>query len=114
MKLNDYQSIATGFRSPTATWDYLHLNLAGECGELLGLLAKIIRDGYDNVRADKGADPRELAKKELGDILWHVAAIADDMGVGLEEVAQMNIDKLTLRKEKGKLGGSGDTRELDD
>lgn len=107
MNLDDYQQQALSTKLPTADWMYLHLNLPAEVGELLGLLAKRLRDGGTT-------DLRPLAKKELGDILWHVACIADDLGFTLEDVAQTNIDKLALRKEKGKIGGSGDERELDD
>jgi NTP pyrophosphatase (non-canonical NTP hydrolase) len=48
--------------------------------------------------------------KELGDILRFVAAIADDLDMGLSEVAEKNITKLSLRKAKGTIQGSGDNR----
>jgi len=47
---------------------------------------------------------------ELGDVLWYISALADDLGVTLEEIAQANVDKLQSRKERGKIGGSGDNR----
>jgi len=53
---------------------------------------------------------REGALKELGDILWYVAAIAREFGTTLDEVARINIEKLTSRKERGTIGGSGDNR----
>lgn len=103
MNLNDYQATARETRSPTADWNYALLNLASECGELLGLVAKVIRDGPNEKFHDLGV-------KELGDILWHVAAIADDLGVSLEDVAQTNLNKLASRKERGVISGSGDNR----
>lgn len=104
MKLNEYQDKAMSFRLPSADDLYAMFNLTGEVGELNSLLAKAIRDGhkpdlYDNI------------KKELGDILWCLAAVAKGWEFTLEEVAEANIDKLSLRKANGTIQGSGDNRE---
>jgi len=48
--------------------------------------------------------------KELGDVLWYVTAIASDLGYELDEVAQLNLDKLESRSQRGKIKGSGDNR----
>lgn len=103
MNLNDYQAEAMSFRLETATPLYALLNLAGEVGELNSLLAKSIRDG---VKTDHQLNIR----KELGDILWSVAAVAIDNGFTLEEVAMGNIAKLSQRKTNNTLQGSGDER----
>lgn len=103
MKLNEYQSEALTTRLPSATSEYLLMNYAAEAGELLGLKAKAIRDG-------RLLDHDQQVKKELGDGLWHIAAIAADHGFTLEEVAQGNLNKLASRKERGALNGSGDDR----
>jgi len=47
---------------------------------------------------------------ELGDTLWYLSLIAHDIGYSLEEIANMNIQKLADRKERNKIGGSGDHR----
>ena len=47
---------------------------------------------------------------ELGDVLWYISALADDLGVTLEEIAQANVDKLRSRMERNKIKGSGDNR----
>lgn len=101
--LNNYQDEAMGFRLPSADSSYAILNLGGEVGELYSLFAKGIRDG-------RGADYAVNVKKELGDILWHVAAIAADHGIPLTEIASCNIEKLTKRKKNNTLTGSGDNR----
>lgn len=108
MNLNDYQTEAMKFRLPTAGVDYALFNLAGEVGELLSLEAKMLRDGVDELKPY--TDHVTNVKKELGDILWHVAAIAKDYGFTLEEVAAANIEKLVSRKQRGVLQGSGDNR----
>jgi len=85
---------------------YPFLGLCGEAGEVAELAKKCIRD-------DNGAwsvDRHEKLKKELGDVLWYLAAIARDHGMSLTDIAQTNIDKLYSRKERGVITGSGDNR----
>lgn len=103
MDFNEYQDKAMSFRLFNADELYAVLNLTGEVGELNSLLAKSIRDGEPE-------GFRDSIKKELGDILWHVAAIADDVGVPLDQIAELNIEKLTSRKQRGVITGSGDNR----
>ena len=105
MTLNEYQTKARIFRLDTADADYAMLNLCGEVGELHSLMAKSIRDGVKNRE-----EFLHNVRKELGDVLWHVAAIADDFGFSLEDIAVGNVDKLASRKERKVLQGSGDHR----
>lgn len=93
------------YRLPSATPEYALLNLAGEVGELLSKEAKLIRDGAQHWEIF-----REEAKKELGDILWCLTAIAKDYGYSLEEVARCNLDKLSKRKNNNTIQGNGDHR----
>ena len=53
---------------------------------------------------------RDKVKKELGDVLWFVAAICEDMDYTMDECAEAVIKKLRDRKERGVLKGSGDNR----
>lgn len=91
------------FRMESADSLYAIINLGGEVGELYSLIAKAIRD-------QPKEDYEQNVKKELGDILWHIAAIADDFKLTLEEVAKENINKLASRKERNVISGAGDNR----
>ena len=69
MTFDEYQKQAVAFRTATANnEEYLTLGLIEEVGEAAGKLAKRRRDG---VFDEKGFI------KELGDILWFVANLAD-------------------------------------
>ena len=116
MTLNEYQHEALS----TAIYDrqfaviYPALGIAGEAGECADKVKKILRDTRI-VRADTGAimldtEQQHALALEIGDVLWYCATLARDIGMTLDEVAQMNIDKLASRKQRGKLGGSGDNR----
>lgn len=101
MELNQYQYEASKTRLSTANALYALLNLSGEVGELHSLVAKEIRDGKIDL---------DLVKKELGDVLWCLAAVVGDFGFTLDDVAETNLAKLQKRKKAGTLTGSGDNR----
>jgi NTP pyrophosphatase (non-canonical NTP hydrolase) len=107
MNFEEYQTKARTFRMESANALYALLNLSGEVGELHSKMAKALRDGIPN--NDMPTFRVEVAK-ELGDILWHLAAIADDQGWTLEEIATANLDKLESRALRNKITGSGDNR----
>lgn len=85
-----------------AALSYTALGLNGEAGEVAEKVKKYIRDG--------GALPRDALVKELGDVLWYVAAMASELNIPLVEIAQKNLEKLSSRKARDKLHGSGDER----
>lgn len=80
--------------------------LSGEAGEFAEKLKKILRD-KDGQATEQ--DRIEMAK-ELGDVLWYVNALSLRLGLSLEEVAQMNLDKVLSRQARGVTHGSGDNR----
>lgn len=69
------------------------LGLAGESGEVADLQKKVTGHGapYD----------RAKTKKELGDSLWYIAAIAKLLDMTLSEIATGNIEKLWARHPNG-------------
>lgn len=105
MQISYYQTKAMSYRLESANEAYALLNLAGEVGELLSLVAKSIRDGTENEVKFK-----DLLSKELGDIMWMVAAVASDMGLSLEMLCEQNLDKLEQRKQNNTIQGSGNDR----
>lgn len=70
--------------------------LTGEAGECADFLKKLHGHGhvYDSAA-------RQHMGKELGDVLWYLAVLADSFGFDLSEIAQMNVDKLMKRYPNG-------------
>lgn len=117
MNLNDYQKEASttdSFGENKLDEVLAHdpayvakvLGLVGESGEVAEKFKKIIRDKGGKISE---ADKQEVIK-ELGDVLWYVALIAKYLGSELEEVATINLDKLSSRKSRKVIKGSGDNR----
>lgn len=109
MNFKTYQKQAATTMTPAATDAgivYLALGLNGEAGEVAEKVKKIVRDQGGELT---DFDRTEIGK-ELGDVLWYLAMLAEELGVSLEEVAQGNINKLISRKERGVIHGSGDNR----
>lgn len=110
-----YQEDAFAFITENAKCPaYLIAGLAEETGELCGKFAKAVRNGtlaHDFTQNGETETFFTLAaKKELGDVLWFCANIAEWMGVRLSDVMACNIAKLADRKERGKIIGEGDER----
>ena len=89
----------------------MFLNLIGEVGEFASKVAKSIRKGENCIEHnDLGATVtnNEELQKEAGDILWQLSGLCTVMGWSLEDIAQMNLDKLAARKAAGTIDGNGD------
>lgn len=105
--LNDYQEMALETAIYPMPIIYPALGLTGEAGEVADKVKKIIRDHNSDFSNE---ETRKAIALEIGDVLWYCATLSHDLGYTLEEVADMNHRKLTSRKERGKLHGSGDKR----
>lgn len=100
--------------------EYLSLGLASEAGEVAGKMSKLIRGDYTEVAdAPEGErqpmrinveDFQQNVKKELGDVLYMVSQICNEMEWSMGEVMQANIDKLSDRLKRDVIKGSGDER----
>lgn len=94
-----YPDIGNNFVYPT-------LGISGEAGEISEKVKKILRDD-DGVISE---ETKQELIKEIGDELWYLANFSEEIGVDLGEVAEQNLKKLSSRKKRGKLQGSGDNR----
>ncbi len=109
MNFNEYQKKAFEtaiYPDKGNNFVYPCLGLAGEAGEFIEEVKKILRDS--NYKIDEVK--KENLKKEMGDVLWYLAALCTELKFEFDEVAEKNIMKLSLRKEKGTIHGSGDNR----
>jgi len=85
---------------------YPALGLAGEAGEVAEKVKKLMRDAGGVLTDDR----RDALRKELGDVLWYVAALCSELNLDMGEVAAQNIAKLQDRRERNAIGGDGDDR----
>ena len=117
MTLNEYQERAMSTCMDSCdNFGYMMLNLVGEVGELASKVAKNIRKGEATIdeahlfyyKPINWEINRPRQAQEIGDILWMLAGLAKIYGYTLEEIAQMNLDKLQARKQAGTIDGNGD------
>ena len=99
MTLNEYQqhALETAIYPENRRIIYPTLGLTGEAGEV---------DGHEEFSDEK----RLEIVKEIGDVLWYCATLSRDLGYELDDVAQMNVDKLRSRMQRHIISGSGDNR----
>lgn len=82
--------------------NYLVLGLASEAGEVAGKLKKIIRG--DRVKP-------EAFVSEVGDVLWYLVRICDNLNITVDQLADLNAEKLSQRLKDNTIKGDGDVRE---
>jgi NTP pyrophosphatase (non-canonical NTP hydrolase) len=89
---------------------YPALGLAGEAGEVAEKVKKLWRNLGQRSGEQISVDDKASLVKELGDVLWYVAAMSEELQVKLEHVAEENSRKLLDRKERGVIKSAGDSR----
>lgn len=80
---------------------YLALGLAGEAGEVANQVKKMIRDDGGEMTRDRLMNIVD----ELGDVLWYLTMLAEDIGESLEFIAIFNIMKLQERALRDQIHG---------
>lgn len=125
LSLNEYQRLAATTADYPNEYKKLYplLGVIGEAGEyaekiltsicmllngsqIQEKIKKILRDHEGNFDQDTTL----LIIKELGDQLWYISKAAGDLGYSLNEVANINLDKLFDRKGRNMIHGAGDER----
>ncbi|GER89584.1 MazG family protein [Dictyobacter vulcani] len=69
------------------------LGIAGESGEIVDLLKKVLYHSHD-------LDTNDLCK-ELGDLLWYMTVLSESVGLTLDDIMQANVAKLRQRYPDG-------------
>jgi NTP pyrophosphatase (non-canonical NTP hydrolase) len=111
MNTDEYQSwvesvMLSGDQDEQTVLFGLMLGLGEEAGEVLGKWKKITF--YKDGKYTK--DDIEEVKKELGDTLWYITALANKLGLSLQEIIDKNVEKGNSRKVRGVQKGEGDNR----
>src|SRR6478672_1997845 len=103
MNFNEYQKLAltTAYTDPKYEDTLMEktiwaMGVAGEAGEVVEKWKKIV--AYKEGKVSD--EDKELLKKELGDVVWYIAVMANSLGITLEEVMQLNVKKLSDRKKR--------------
>lgn len=93
----------------------------GEAGEVQNKVKKMFRDDgavlfephgdftatyFENVTPER----KRAIMKEMGGNLWYLAALAQELGTTLSEIALLNLEELCSRGERNTLSGDGDDR----
>lgn len=107
-ELNDYQEKALrtwniGETTKNERLSNVALGLSGEAGEVADAMKKAIYHGHgfaNYVATGKQVSKSDLAK-ELGDIMYYLAVGAYELGYTLQEIAEININKLAKRYPEG-------------
>lgn len=110
-----YQSLSdtTAIFPKMFALEYCTLGLAGEAGELCGVVKKVLRGDYLTEPSDGLKVPlyTELPREqqtlvagrvldEAGDVLWYLAQALRAVGYTLSDCAEFNIRKLQVRRDQ--------------
>jgi NTP pyrophosphatase (non-canonical NTP hydrolase) len=113
LQFNEYQAQALKTASyPNLGHNLVYpaLGMAGESGEAADKIKKFWRNFGVTDGAALTSEQKLALLKEVGDVLWYIAAIATELGHPLALVAELNLAKLQDRQERGVIKSEGDNR----
>lgn len=102
-----------GRGKPTEPTTAYFLRIAYCAGKLNGEAGEVAEEVFKALRDDAGifTNQRLIAlRKELGDVLWYVSQLHNELGLRMERTMELNLIKLNERKERDQLSGSGSNR----
>ncbi len=88
-----YRDVGTGSRDELA---YVLMGIAGEGGEALDVVKKLLRVPDEEYDADLVKRLPGLIE-EVGDVLWYIQAFCNVVGIDIEQLAEWNQLKLEAR-----------------
>lgn len=110
MNFSDYQkkALTTAIHHENQEMDssIFAMGIAGEAGEVIEKWKKIVAYRGGKITDE---DLQEISK-ELGDVLWYIALFAHNLGLSLDDIAALNLEKLASRKARDNIRGAGDNR----
>jgi NTP pyrophosphatase (non-canonical NTP hydrolase) len=109
MTFNEYQQFAMTTTQGIADdlkIIYPTLGLAGEAGEVVEKVKKVLRNDKGKFSSEKRV---EIAK-EIGDVVWYCAVLANNLGFKFSEIAEINRAKVQDRVARGVINSEGDNR----
>jgi NTP pyrophosphatase (non-canonical NTP hydrolase) len=93
MNIREYQRLASRTSNSELSKEQRRvaaaMGLAGESGEYVDLLKKVLYHGHPD-------DPA-ARRSEIGDIAWYLAEVCEVEGWGLEDILHENVVKLRKR-----------------
>ena len=113
MNFNEYQHAAlqtADYPEKGNNLLYVGMGLAGESGECVDKLKKYWRNFGITKGSQLNDEQRHLLALEVGDSLWYCAALASELGLSLDCIADLNIKKLHDRQKRGVIKSEGDQR----
>lgn len=106
-----YQMLAekTNVTPPNNRLVEILTGLSEELGEFMSFHKRMMRGDYDT--PEKQQEALVGASKELGDMLWYMAAWCTIHKIPFGDIPFGNLEKLNARMEKNLIKGAGDNRE---
>jgi len=111
MEFNEYQkraSTTADFTGRPGEYPLMYscMGLAGETGEVIEKVKKVIRNNGGKMSEVE----REAIKQEIGDVLWYLSQVARFCDIAFDDAAKANVEKLADRRARGMIRSEGDAR----